>query len=596
MLRNTSVLLLATLLCGGASATGAELKLLGSITGQVRNTAGATQMGATVLLLNRHERVVHRALTSPDGRFRFESLTPDQYSVRVNLSSFIPAMRGNVPVRAGMESFLNIQLANLFSTIELVYTAPGQTGLLNEDWKWVLRSSTSTRPVLRVWDPQWKGGSSSSNSPSIFSSTSGVMRVSAGGSGISSALGSEPDLGTAFAVATSLFGNSELRVSGNLGYASSVGTPTAGFRTRYTRGAPGEAMSPDVELTVRQASVRQRAGSGLLFGPGNAQAEPVLRTMSVKVADRQQITEDLSLEYGALLETVAFLQQLNVFSPYARLGYDLGGIGLIEFGFASGAPALDLMGAPSENAAQDSLAGLAMFPRLSLENGRVRVQRNETYEVGYRRIAGSRTYAASVFQDFTHDGAITVSTSGAANSIPGLLPDLASNSSVAHAGDYQSFGYSASVTQAFWDRWSAGFAVGAAGALSVTGYDLPANDPAELRAVLRSVRRPWASVRINGMVPGAGTRFLTSYLWTSSGTLGSTHAYLTQRWQPQMGLNVQVRQPLPAMGGIPGRLEMTAELRNLLAQGYIPMSSPDGGSLLLIQFPRTIRGGFSFIF
>ena len=595
MLRNTSVLLLATLIGGAANSKGAELKLFGSITGQVRNTAGTTQMGAGVVLMNRNERIVQRALTSPDGRFRFDSLTPDQYSVRVNLSSFVPAMRGNVPVRAGMESFLNIQLANLFSSIELVYTAPGQTGVLNEDWKWVLRSSTASRPVLRVWDPQWKSGTSTSASPSIFSSTTGVMRVSAGDSGVSSALGSEPDLGTAFAVATSLFGNSELRVSGNVGYASSTGSPTAGFRTRYTRG-PGDSVSPDVELTVRQASVRQRAGAGLLFGPGNAQAEPTLRTMSVKVSDRQQITDSLVLDYGALFEAVAFLQHLNVFSPYARLGYALGDGDLIEFGFSSGVPALDLMGGGSEGAAQDSLSGLAMFPRLSIDNGRVRVQRNETYEVGYRKIAGSRTYTASVFQDFTRDGAVTAATSGGANSMPDLLPDLASNSSVIHTGDYQNFGYSASITQAFWNRWSATFALGAAGALTAINRDLEANDPAELRAVLRSVRRPWSSVRINGLLPVSGTRFSASYLWTTNGTLGPTHAYLTQRWQPQMGLNFQIRQPLPAMAGIPGRLEMTAELRNLLAQGYIPMASPDGGSLVLIQFPRTIRGGFSFIF
>lgn len=595
MLRNTSVLLLATLIGGGVSATGAELKLFGSITGQVRNTAGTTQMGATVLLMNRHERVIQRILTAPDGRFRFDSLTPDQYSIRVNLSSFVPAMRGNVPVRAGMESFLNIQLANLFSTIELVYTAPGQTGILNEDWKWVLRSSTSTRPVLRVWDPRLAGGSSSSSSPFTPSPTSGIMRISAGDSGLSSALGSEPDLGTAFAVATSLLGGSELRVSGNVGYASSAGTPTAGFRTRYTRDA-GDALSPDIELTVRQASVRQRAGIGLLFGPGNPQPEPLLRTVSVKVANRERITDDLTLEYGSLFEAVAFLQHLNVFSPYARLGYDLGSAGLIEFGFSSGAPALDLIANSTEDAAQDSLIGLAMFPRLSVENGRVRVQRNETYEVGYRKIAGSRTYSASVFQDFTRDGAITAATSGSANGMTDLLPDLASNSSVLYAGNYQSFGYSAAITQAFWDRWSASFALGAAGALTPTSRDLETNDAAEVRSVLRSVRRPWASARINGLLPRTGTRVIASYLWTTNGTLGTTHAYLTQRWQPQMGLNIQIRQPLPAMAGLPGRLEMTAELRNLLAQGYVPMTSPDGGSLLLVQFPRTIRGGFSFIF
>ena len=51
MLRNTSVLLLATLIGGAANATGAELKLFGSITGQVRNTAGTTQMGIDSLIV-----------------------------------------------------------------------------------------------------------------------------------------------------------------------------------------------------------------------------------------------------------------------------------------------------------------------------------------------------------------------------------------------------------------------------------------------------------------------------------------------------------------------------------------------------------------
>ena len=63
-----------------------------------------------------------------------------------------------------------------------------------------------------------------------------------------------------------------------------------------------------------------------------------------------------------------------------------------------------------------------------------------------------------------------------------------------------------------------------------------------------------------------------------------------------MGLNVQVRQPIPGRGGLGGRLEMSAELRNLLAEGYVPVASIDGRSLWLIQFPRTIRGGLSFVF
>jgi len=53
-----------------------------------------------------------------------------------------------------------------------------------------------------------------------------------------------------------------------------------------------------------------------------------------------------------------------------------------------------------------------------------------------------------------------------------------------------------------------------------------------------------------------------------------------------------IRQPIPGARHI----EATAELQNLLAQGYLPLYTPDGQRILLVQTPRSIRGGFSFIF
>jgi len=593
MFRTTALTLLA--FAGTATiAPGAELKLFGSISGQVRNNSGVTQMGAVVHLLNRYERVVQKVLTSPDGRFRFDSLSPDLYSVRVSLSSFVPAMRGNIPVKAGMDSFLNIQLANLFSSIELVYTAPGQTGVLSEDWKWVLRGSTATRPVLRILDqPSWRnGGVSTSSGTSPFSSTSGVLRVSAGDGGTSSMLGSEPDLGTAFALATSLFGSNELRFAGNVGYASNAGTPTAGFRTRFSRDT-GNAESPAVELTVRQAAVRQRVGNGLLMGSGEM---PLLRTMSLKVGDRVHITDDLSLQYGAMVEAVVFLERMNLVSPFARLTYDLGDIGLVEVAYSSGAPAMDLVAGTGEGAVQDGLTGLAMFPRVSLSDGHARVQRNETYEVGFRKVVGSMTYSASVYQDKVKDGTVTVAGAASLIDDANLLPDLGSNSSIYNLGGFRTFGYSGSVSQHVWEGWTATLAAGAAGMLTADGLLTEAGGSDELRSMMKPVRRTWASARVTGQVPGSGTKVVTSYVWTPAGTLGPTHAYLTQRWQPQMGLNLQVRQPIPGVGGMPGRLEMTAEMRNMLAQGYVPVAATDGRTLWLVQFPRAIRGGLNFIF
>jgi hypothetical protein len=43
-------------------------------------------------------------------------------------------------------------------------------------------------------------------------------------------------------------------------------------------------------------------------------------------------------------------------------------------------------------------------------------------------------------------------------------------------------------------------------------------------------------------------------------------------------------------------MEATADLRNLLAQGYLPLALPNGQQLLLVETPRSFRGGLSFIF
>jgi len=78
-------------------------------------------------------------------------------------------------------------------------------------------------------------------------------------------------------------------------------------------------------------------------------------------------------------------------------------------------------------------------------------------------------------------------------------------------------------------------------------------------------------------------------------SLMPSHTYLTQPLQEGVGLNVQVRQPIPHFGALNGHLEATADLCNLLAQGYVPVSTTTG-RVVLIATPRTLRGGLSFIF
>ena len=137
---------------------------------------------------------------------------------------------------------------------------------------------------------------------------------------------------------------------------------------------------------------------------------------------------------------------------------------------------------------------------------------------------------------------------------------------------------------------------GSGGALRPDSTGALVGDAASLRDRMRVGQTRWASARVTGALPGAGTRFSMAYIWTPGGRLIPTHAFLTQNTQTGLGFNFEIRQPLPVINALGGRFEVTAEVRNLLAQGYLPVPSSDGQSMLLVPFPRSLRGGLSFIF
>jgi hypothetical protein len=218
-------------------------------------------------------------------------------------------------------------------------------------------------------------------------------------------------------------------------------------------------------------------------------------------------------------------------------------------------------------------------------------------EIGYRIELGSRTYSVGAYHEFVRNAALTLSTPSAELFYPmDVLPELSSNSSVFNIGNYSRSGVSASVAQQLGDSFTATLATGLGGVLTTNGTQMASADAADLRAMIRRAQRLWVRGILAGTAPVLGTRFVTSYEWSDATTLTPGHVYLTQKIYPETGLNVRLRQPLPAWSGLGGRLEATAELRNLLAQGYLPVTTGDGRRLVLAHFPRAVRGGFAFIF
>ena len=201
---------------GSIGAADLSSPFAGNLLGSVADSTGTPQMGATVQLFDRYRRVIRKTLTSGEGRFGFAGLPPDLYSVRVELPNFLPAHKEKIAVRAGLSSVLDVHLASIFSTVDVQYTAP--TGVMSEDWKWVLRSSSATRSILRdlpdITRPRTlpKSTSSTMEDPQrIFSGTRGLISLSAGDAGsLLSGIG-VADFGTAFALSTNLYGKNGIR-------------------------------------------------------------------------------------------------------------------------------------------------------------------------------------------------------------------------------------------------------------------------------------------------------------------------------------------------------------------------------------------------
>jgi hypothetical protein len=178
-----------------------------------------------------------------------------------------------------------------------------------------------------------------------------------------------------------------------------------------------------------------------------------------------------------------------------------------------------------------------------------------------------------------------------------ILPDLFSGNSTFNAGNYESSGYSASVTQNLGENVSATLVYGSMGALTVDRNELVSESPDDLRSMIRTGRKHAATLRVAATAPHWGTHMIASYQWTGDHRWAMPgNIYSMQSIRPIPGLNIYVRQPLPRVAALPWRMEATADLRNLLADGYIPLSMADGQQAVLVQTPRSIRGGLSFIF
>ncbi len=134
----------------------------GKLAGVVRDAAGTPQMGASVELISEAVGVVatHGFLTNTQGMFRGDKLAPGFYTVRVTLAGFLPTFEKHIRVASNLTTVVRIELESMFASLDQLRRMPASTTAQVDDWKWVLRSASTMRPVLEWVD----GGTLSASS------------------------------------------------------------------------------------------------------------------------------------------------------------------------------------------------------------------------------------------------------------------------------------------------------------------------------------------------------------------------------------------------------------------------------------------------
>jgi hypothetical protein len=131
------------------------------------------------------------------------------------------------------------------------------------------------------------------------------------------------------------------------------------------------------------------------------------------------------------------------------------------------------------------------------------------------------------------------------------------------------------------------------GALDLTRPDVQVE---QAQQWISTERRHALAAKLRGTIPRTHTTWIASYRWINGQALTPVDMFNASAGQSDAFLNLFIRQPMPTLGFLPAHMEALIDLRNLLAQGYVPVMTQDGQTVYLVQAGRSVRGGVSITF
>jgi hypothetical protein len=537
-----------------------------TISGFVRNSAGTGQMGVVVQLLGTRTAVALTVFTDDHGFFSANGLLPGVYQVKVSAPSFLPSLFENVNLRSGTQRILNVTLNTLWEAMLSMPRRQAQTD--DDDWKWTLRSAAN-RPILRMRDgaPLVVVSDTAAKGSPIKTSVAFVAGATSDGFS-----GGSNDMRTVFSVERSLFSSGTLSFNGNVGYGG--GSPATVLRTAYAH-QMANGSRPQVAFTVHRFAL-----------PDGVLHNAALQALSLSTSDNFVIGSALEINVGSELQSIQFMGHATTARPFGSVDLHLSPNTTLEYRYATSRP--DARLAKGYDSAPADMTEAE--PRMTISAFAPAVERSRHQEVSVSRRVNDTSVQLAMYSDHVTNTALT-GVGDASAQFGDVLPDVYSGTFSYRGAALNTNGLRLVVQQKLPSDLTATLAYGYGGVL-----DAPANlrwD--ELDPALHNVRRHALTAKLSGRLPGTRTLWTTSYKWTSAHALTPVDMFNTSAGQSEPFFNVFVRQPIPGASAM-GRMEALLEVRNLLAQGYLPLVSQDGQILYLVQSSRSIRGGVGFTF
>ncbi len=541
----------------------------GKLSGVVVNAKGTPQMGATVLVASEPQLspASFNLLTDGRGRFSLATLPSGPYTVKVTLAGFLPAMEQHIRVTDQRVTLLQVVLGSVFSSFQQLRQRPDQKAS-SDDWTWVLRSSPDTRSVLRwMQGPNVSDAQMSGTDESVQKHTDHLQMQLTSGADHPGSIGAATDSPATTVVYDMGVGDTaRLLMAGQFSYDGAA--PAAGFAAEWL--PTGEAGSGRVlVLEARQSQL----------GPMG----PIFRGLRISDSDKLAIGDRVTIRYGAEFLAAGFGGTTQALRPHGEVAVHLAPSWMASAIVAAAAP--DEVGGLGR--AESAMNSLDQFPTLMMRDGRPVLENgwHEEFSVDHA-LTKDADISAAVFHDRSTHTAII----GRGNvSNPDFLQDYFSEAFAYDGGTSESSGVRVTYRQRLSDSLSAMLVYAYGGALA------PNEDLADavLRDELSTQNRQSVAGRVSTRIPWANTEVSASYKWLNGPAVSQVDAYGESLYHIDPYLSMEVRQPLPKL--FPGHMEVMADVGNLLAQGYIPLSTNDGRVVLMASY-RFFRGGLSLLF